>query len=111
MNGTIWIAEDDPLLRAALVAACRAKGWTVVSTDNPGDARLWLSTPTRPVILDGSVWRRTGVPLERLSPAVVLFTGSDDVVEQALAKGVRVFTKGNLSEYRAMWALLEELVG
>lgn len=111
MNGTIWIAEDDPMLRAALEAACRAKGWTVVSTDDPEDVRLWLTTPTRPVILDGSVWRRTGLPLERLSKAVVLFTGNDDVVEQARAKGVRVFTKGSLLEFRAMWAVLEELVG
>lgn len=116
MSRKVLIAEDDLVLqqlyRAYLLEghSANSKGQTVAVsvTDSPEEVKRWLREGDAPLLLDGSVFRQMGVPLTALPGQVVICTGDDELVEEALSVGLRAFCKGK-GELSALSALMQEV--
>ena len=112
-NGQILIAEDDPVLQRLYrdyLADCLPDHARVgvYGTDCPEEARRWIEQEEGLVLLDGSVFRRMGIELGQLPGRVIVCSGDEDLVEDALRAGLRAFCKGK-GDLSALSALIQEV--
>lgn len=103
---TVWIAEDNPGVAKALAHYLEAHGARVVLTDDSAVARHWLQNPEGPIVLDGSVWEETGIPMWDLPAQAILYTGDEDIVCSARRLGRTAFLKGIFGDDKAFLAAL-----
>lgn len=111
-TGRILIAEDDPVLQRLyyeyLLHSLSGHRWVEVArTDCPEEARRWLHEEEGAILLDGSVFKRMAIGLGDLPGRVILFSGDQDLVEEARRLGLRAFCKGEPG-LSALDALLQE---